>query len=93
MQKPLIFFGMRNHYYKLPSKSFPNLGANRRLSPYQHKYGKIPNFVHLYIYERFAHVHVHNKQKTKLDSKLVNCIMIGYSKDTKGYKCYNLVSH
>jgi hypothetical protein len=36
--------------------------------------------------------HVPKQAKTKLDSKSVKCIFIGYCEEIKGYKLYNLIN-
>lgn len=34
-------------------------------------------------------VHIHDKQKGKLDPKALKCIIMGYSTNKKGHKCYH----
>ena len=36
-----------------------------------------------------AYVHVPKEKRRKLDAKAEKCILVGYSDEQKGYKCYN----
>ncbi len=47
---------------------------------------------HLHVFGCAAFVHVPKEIRTKLDSKGVKCIFIGYCEKTKGYILYNLIS-
>lgn len=33
--------------------------------------------------------HIAKQQQTKMDFKVVNCVLIGWDENTKGYQCYN----
>jgi transposase InsO family protein len=67
--------------------------ANSGISPYQRLYKRPPALHHLRIFGCLAFVHIPDESRTKLEPKSHKCIMIGYSEDTKGYRCYNLVTH
>ena len=61
--------------------------ANVHLKTPEEKWsGRKPNFSHLKIFGCVCYVHV---LRTKLDSKSEKCIFIGYTKEQKGYRCYN----
>jgi hypothetical protein len=45
---------------------------------------------HLRVFGSIAYVHVPNEKKSKLDAKVEKCILIGYSLEQKGYRCFNL---
>ena len=51
--------------------------------------GYKPNLKHLRIFGSIAYVHVLDETRKKLDAKSEKCIMVGYSYEQKGYKCYN----
>ena len=38
---------------------------------------------------RVQYVHVPDEKRKKLDAKAGKCILVGYSHEQKGYKCYN----
>jgi hypothetical protein len=47
---------------------------------------------HLHVFGCATFAHVPKETRTKLDSKGVKCIFIGYCEETKGYILYNLIS-
>jgi hypothetical protein len=47
---------------------------------------------HLHVFGCVAFAHAPKETRTKLDSKGVKCIFIGYCEETKGYILYNLRS-
>jgi hypothetical protein len=51
---------------------------------------KKTNVSHLKVFGCIAYVHVHDENRSKLDSKAENFIFIGYSLKQKGYRCFNL---
>ena len=52
-------------------------------------FGKKPNLAHLRVFGNIAYVHVPKEKQRKLDAKAEKCILVGYSDELKGYKCYN----
>ena len=54
--------------------------------------GTKPNLAHLKVFGCIAYVHVLDELRTKLDPKAEKCVLIGYSLEQKGYKCYNPVT-
>ena len=59
------------------------------LTPYEKFYGKKPDLSHVRIFGSIAYVHIPDEKRQKLDPKSEKCILIGYSLEQKGYKCYN----
>ena len=41
------------------------------------------------MFGSIAYVHVPREKWRKLDAKDEKCILVGYSDEQKGYKCYN----
>ena len=44
---------------------------------------------HLRVFGSIAYVHVPKEKQRKLDAKAEKCILVGYSDEQNGYKCYN----
>jgi hypothetical protein len=44
---------------------------------------------HVRVFGCITYVHVPNEKSSKLDPKIEKCILIGYSLEQKGYKCFN----
>ena len=47
---------------------------------------------HFKIFGCIAYVHIPDELRTKLDPKAEKCIIVGYSLDQKGYRCYNPIT-
>ena len=41
------------------------------------------------VFGAIVYMHIRDKKRKKLDPKSKKCILIGYSLEQKGYKCYN----
>jgi hypothetical protein len=41
------------------------------------------------VFDSVAYVHIPKEKRKKLDEKAEKCILVGYSDEQKGYKCYN----
>ena len=63
--------------------------ANRGVSPHELYFGKKSNLTHLRVFGSIAYVHVPKEKRRKLDAKAEKCILVNYSDEQKGYKCYN----
>ncbi len=50
---------------------------------------KKPDVSHLKVFGCITYVHVPDEKISKLDPKIEKCILIGYSLEQKGYKCFN----
>jgi hypothetical protein len=60
-----------------------------KVSPYEQYFGTKPNLRHLRVFGSIAYVHIPKEKRKKLDTKAEKCILVGYSDEQKGYKCYN----
>ena len=60
-----------------------------KVSSHELYFGLKPNLRHLRIFGSIAYVHVPDEKRKKLDPKLEKCILVSYSHEQKGYKCYN----
>ena len=52
-------------------------------------FGKKSDLLHTWIFGAIAYVHIPDEKRQKLDPKSEKCILVGYSLEQKGYKCYN----
>ena len=59
------------------------------VSAHELYFGTKPNLRHLRVFGSIAYVHVPREKRRKLDAKAEKCILVGYSDEQKGYKCYN----
>ena len=59
------------------------------MSAHELYFGTKPNLRHLRVFGSIAYVHVPKEKRRKLDAKAEKCILVGYSDEQKGYKCYN----
>ena len=48
-----------------------------------------PSLAHLWVISSIAYVHMWDEKWKKLDEKFEKFILVGYSDEEKGYKCYN----
>ena len=60
-----------------------------KMSAHKLYFGQNLNLRHLRVFGSIAYVHVPHEKQTKLNPKSENCILVGYSHEQKGYKCYN----
>jgi len=50
-------------------------------------------YVHYFrVFGCITHVHIPDKQRSKLDDKSEKCILLGVSEESKAYRLYNSVS-
>ena len=59
------------------------------MSAHELYFGTKPNLQHLRVFGSIAYVHIPKKKRKKLEAKAKKCILVGYSDEQKGYKCYN----
>ena len=58
-------------------------------TPHEKLYGNKSDLSHVRIFSSIAFVHVPDEKRQKLDPKSEKCILVGYSIEQKGYKCFN----
>jgi hypothetical protein len=59
------------------------------MTPEEKFTGKKPDVSHLRVFGCTTYVHVLNEKRSKLDTKAMKCIFIGYSLEQKRYRCFN----
>ena len=59
------------------------------ITPHEKYFGKKPDLSHTRIFGAIDYMHIPDEKRQKLDLKSEKCILIGYSLEQKGYKCYN----
>ena len=59
------------------------------MSAHELYFGTKSNMRHLRVFGSIAYVHVPKEKRRKLDAKAEKCILVSYSNEQKGYKCYN----
>ena len=60
-----------------------------KVSAHELYFERKPNLRHLRVFGSITYVHVPKEKRRKLDAKAEKCILVGYSDEQKGYKCYN----
>ena len=63
--------------------------ANGGVSTHKLYFGKNPNLAHLRVFGIIGYVQGPKDKRRKLEAKSENCILVSYSDEQKGYKCYN----
>ena len=56
--------------------------------PHELYYEKKPKLAHLRVFNNITYVHVPKEKWKNLDAKAEKCILVDYSYELKGYKCY-----
>ena len=63
--------------------------TNGGVSPHELYFGKKPKLGHMRVFGSITYMHGLKEKRRKLDAKVEKCILVGYTDDQKGYKCYN----
>ena len=58
-------------------------------SPYKLWTGKNPNIRHLHVWDCPTEARPYKLNERKLDSRIVSCYLVGYSKGLRGFKFYD----
>jgi hypothetical protein len=66
--------------------------VDKQMSPYELWTGKKPSVSHIRVFGCDAFMHVKDSDRSKLDDKSIECVMIGYSDYYRGYKLYGIKS-
>jgi len=61
-------------------------------TPYKAWFGVQPNISHLQIFGSTYFLYVPKENRKNLDEKYIKCILVGYSKASKAYRCYDPLS-
>ena len=59
------------------------------VTPHKKFYGKKSDLSHVRIFGSIAFLHIPDENRQKLNRKSVECILVGYSLEQKGYKCFD----
>ena len=59
------------------------------VTPCEKFYGKKPNLSHVRIFDAITYIHIPDEKRHKIDPKSEKCILVWYSLEPKGYKCFN----
>ena len=59
------------------------------MTPDQKYYKAKPSVQHLNFFGSLAYVHIPDSKRTKLDSKTIKCIFVGYDSESKGYRLFD----
>ena len=62
------------------------------MTPYEVWTGRKPNIEHLHTFGCTTFVHILKKKHSKLDSKTIKGLFLGYSDTSKAYRIYNTTS-
>jgi hypothetical protein len=60
-----------------------------KVSAHERYFRTKPDLRHLQVFGSIAYLHIPKEKRKKLDAKAEKCILLGYSDEQKGYKCYN----
>lgn len=63
--------------------------ALKNITPFQAWTGEKPSVAHLRVFGCKAYAHVPDERRTKLESKALKCIFVGYSLQSKAYRLYD----
>jgi hypothetical protein len=64
--------------------------ADKKKTPFELWTGMRANVGHIRVFGCDAYMHIKDSDRTKLDYKSVNCIMLGFSEYYNGYKLFNI---
>ena len=59
------------------------------VTPHEKYFRKKPDLSHTWTFGAIAYMHIPDKKRQKLDPKSEKYLLVGYSLEEKGYKCYN----
>jgi hypothetical protein len=88
---PAVFWGeaVLTAAYLLNRMPTPLLSGS---TPYERLYGTIPNYSLLRVFGSTCFVLLPKKDRTKLSTRCVLCVFLGYGIQQKGYRCYDPVT-
>jgi hypothetical protein len=59
------------------------------ITPYECWYGEKPSLAHLRVFGCIAYAHIPKERRTKLDSKSIKCLFVGYSLESKAWRLFD----
>lgn len=62
-------------------------------TPYKHWHGQLPDLSHLREIGCQAFMLIQNQHNPKVFNRSIECVLIGYSPDSKAYHCYHRSTH
>ncbi|MCO5600558.1 hypothetical protein L7F22_054672 [Adiantum nelumboides] len=88
MNMPLTYWAEAVHttvhiMNQTPTTAIHEISSSERL------YGIKPTISYMKVFGCVWYVHVPNEARKKMEPKAAKCILLGYSVETKGYKCYD----
>lgn len=66
--------------------------AVKDVTPEEAWSGEKPSVEHFRVFGCVGHVHIPDAKRTKLEDKSVNCVLLGVSDESKGYRMYDPVA-
>jgi hypothetical protein len=66
--------------------------ANQGITPDQRYYNRKPRVDHLRIFGSICYLHIPKENRSKLDSKSLQCFFVGYDTNSKVYRVFDPVS-
>ena len=85
-----VILGQSWEYGRLPHEPVHNIrSVVHKVMAHERYYGKKPDLSHTWIFGAIPYVHIPDEKPQKLDPNSEKCILVGYSLEQKGYKCYN----
>lgn len=66
--------------------------AIKDVTPEEAWSGLKPSVDHFRVFGCISHAHVPESRRTKLDNRSTTCILLGVSKESKGYKLFDSVA-
>jgi hypothetical protein len=78
---------------RCPTRSLSSI--NLHITPYEAWFGigNKPSIQHLRVFGCKCYAHIPDVKRSKLDSKAIECIFVGYSSESKAYRLHDLTNN
>ena len=83
-----VILAKSSKYCRLPHETEHNI-RSAQCNPSRVLLWKEARSTHVRIFGSIAYVHIPDKKRQNLDPKSEKCILVGYSLEQKGYKCFH----